>query len=169
MRRKERGAFSCSPPSVPLESNPSRKSVTLISLIYAIGSRPKDRALNRRKASRASLRVHYGFGSPDPAPVFARRSVKLGPESRSRTPRRSALHSRHSSRDVPQPVVDDAAVCRIRFGAGYERALPLSAFSRSGGAFGRVRFAHADGLRLRSFSRGGRSRQVWRGDQFAFG
>ena len=75
---------------------------------------------------------------------------------------RGSIRSRAASiLDVPRQALDDAAVRRLRYGRGDERALPLPARSRADRTVDGVRHADADGLRLRprALARRGRTRR----------
>ena len=72
--------------------------------------------------------------------------ARRGP--RPRPARRVPVHPRRPADDVPQPVLDDAPVRRLRDRRGDEPALPLPARAGPDRAVGRVRPADPDGLRL---------------------
>ncbi len=72
---------------------------------------------------------------------------------RDRIPRRVSVHARHPADDVPRPVVDDAAVRRLRHGRRIERPVPLFARPRRQRIERGLRSADADGIRLRSSAR----------------
>ena len=94
------------------------------------------------------------------AGVYAAGSGRVEPGGATGDTRRVSVHARHPSHDVPGPALDDAAVRRVRHGRGHEPALQVPARARADGAVGRVRLPHADGLRLRSPTLGGRGREV---------
>ena len=64
-------------------------------------------------------------------------------------PGRVPVHSRNLPRDVPQPALDHAPVCRVRHRRRKQSPLPLSAFSGNHRTLGSLRSAHPDGLRFR--------------------
>ena len=80
---------------------------------------------------------------------------------------RVSVYARHSSQRLSRPALDDAAVRRFRQRRANQRALSLSARARAARAFGCVRYADADGLRLRRTASARRSRQVRRRDRLA--
>ena len=115
-------------------------------------ARPGEGTARRGRASR-DLRDVVRDRDPRPVHVGRRRGPRRG--SRPRPPRRVPVHPRRPADDVPQPVLDDAPVRRVRDGRGDQPALPLPPRAGPDRAVGRLRPADPDGLRLRRARGGG--------------
>ena len=83
-------------------------------------------------------------------------------------PGRVPVHPRRPADDVPQPLLDDAPVRRLRHGRGDQPALPLPARPGPDRPVGRLRPADPDGLRLRRPGGRGRGRPGRRPDLAAW-
>ena len=116
------------------------------------GSRPLARAgpiQGAPERPRTARRVRDVVGDPDPRPLHAggRRRSRRGPGPR--PPRGVPVHPGRPADDVPEPLLDDAPVRRVRDGRGDEPPLPLPPGAGPDGAVRGLRPAHPDGLRLR--------------------
>ena len=76
-----------------------------------------------------------------------------------------SVHEGHLGGGVPEPVLDDAAVRRVRLGARVEPPVPVPPRTGADGPFGGLRPADADGLRLRRSARPRGSREGGRVDR----
>ena len=133
-------------------------------------SRTADRRAHRRKSSTSTATPASprfpAFRSTvsTPKPIFPKTGARKNILA---IPGQAALHARHSRHRISRQAFHHAAVFRLRFARGDQPALQISARARRQRAFRGVRFAHADGLRLRPSSQRRRSWQVRRGHRFA--
>ena len=122
----------------------------------------------RAKALRAAPERRDPFetssGIRDPRPLHARRRGRPRRGPRPRPARRVPVHPGRPADDVPEPLLDDAPVRRLRDRRGDEPPLPLPPRAGPDRAVGRLRPADPDGLRLGRPRGGGGGRPGRRAD-----
>ena len=109
------------------------------------------------RQARARGPLHDDLRRTGEAALHRGRPLGLGRGHRPGLSRRTAVHPRRLSVDVPRPALDDAPVRGVRHRRGDQRPLPLPARPRADRALHRLRHAHPDGPRLRRapLARGG--------------
>ena len=105
-------------------------------------------------------------GEPVPEIATARGPGLLGPRRTTGPAGGVPVHARGLPLDVPGPLVDHAAVRRVRHARRDQRAVSLPAGAGSGRAQRRLRHAHPDGTGLRRPSQRGRGGAMRCGDRF---